>query len=105
MRLVDPIVATAAVHSVLKSLSGNSSSEHLSARHCFPLEDPPDDIKNVINLEGLASFFVISIASVFALPVLTVGFAELQLRQLSTRLVTRGSKLKTRRKHRSRLSM
>lgn len=55
VRLVDPNVATAAVHSVLKAVSGNSSSEELAARHCFPLEDPPDDIKNLINLEGAAT--------------------------------------------------
>ncbi|XP_051134354.1 SWI/SNF complex subunit SWI3D [Andrographis paniculata] len=52
VRLVDPTVVTASVHNLLKSLSSHSSSEHLAARHCFPLEDPPDDKKNQTNVEG-----------------------------------------------------
>ncbi|KAL3621230.1 hypothetical protein CASFOL_036142 [Castilleja foliolosa] len=51
-RLVDPNIANASVHSLLKSLSGNYSSEQLAARHCFPLEDPPDYEKNLEDSEG-----------------------------------------------------
>ncbi|KAL0365504.1 UNVERIFIED_CONTAM: SWI/SNF complex subunit SWI3D [Sesamum angustifolium] len=53
VRLVEPNMATASVRSLLKSLSGNCSSEQLAARHCFPLEDPPDDKKNLAVSEGL----------------------------------------------------
>ncbi|KAL0384103.1 UNVERIFIED_CONTAM: SWI/SNF complex subunit SWI3D [Sesamum radiatum] len=55
VRLVEPNMATASVRSLLKSLSGNCSSEQLAARHCFPLEDPPDDKKNLAATEGAAT--------------------------------------------------
>ncbi|KAL0334744.1 UNVERIFIED_CONTAM: SWI/SNF complex subunit SWI3D [Sesamum radiatum] len=55
VRLVEPNMATASVRSLLKSLSGNCSSEQLAARHCFPLEDPPDDKKNLAVSEGAAT--------------------------------------------------
>ncbi|KAL3614101.1 hypothetical protein CASFOL_042175 [Castilleja foliolosa] len=51
-RLVDPNIANASVHSLLKSLSGNFSSEQLAARHCFPLEGPPDYKKNLDDSHG-----------------------------------------------------
>ncbi|KAK7310639.1 hypothetical protein RJT34_08261 [Clitoria ternatea] len=40
-RLVGSDVAVASAHSSLKSMSENSPSTELSARHCFLLEDPP----------------------------------------------------------------
>lgn len=46
MRLVEPNIANASVCSLLKSLNSGYSSEQLAARHCFPLEDPPDDKKS-----------------------------------------------------------
>ncbi|KAL1554253.1 SWI/SNF complex subunit SWI3D-like isoform X2 [Salvia divinorum] len=46
VRLVDPNIANASVCSLLKSLSSGYSSEQLAARHCIPLEDPPDDKKS-----------------------------------------------------------
>ncbi|KAK7351845.1 hypothetical protein VNO77_11579 [Canavalia gladiata] len=42
-RLVGSDVAVASSHSSLKSMSVNSPSTELSARHCFLLEDPPID--------------------------------------------------------------
>ncbi|KAL2477164.1 SWI/SNF complex subunit SWI3D [Forsythia ovata] len=54
-RLVEPNIAAASVRSFLKSLSGNSSSEQLAARHCFCLEDPPDNNKNSVDSEGAAA--------------------------------------------------
>ncbi|KAL2453276.1 SWI/SNF complex subunit SWI3D [Abeliophyllum distichum] len=54
-RLVEPNIAAASVRSSLKSLSGNSSSEQLAARHCFCLEDPPDNNKNSVDSEGAAA--------------------------------------------------
>ncbi|GLU02917.1 hypothetical protein SLE2022_201480 [Rubroshorea leprosula] len=42
-RLVDPGIATASARSSLKSISGNTPGVQLAARHCFLLEDPPDD--------------------------------------------------------------
>ncbi|KAK6136774.1 hypothetical protein DH2020_029487 [Rehmannia glutinosa] len=52
VRLVEPNIANASVRSLLKYLSGNYSSEQLAARHCFPLQDPPDYKKNLANSEG-----------------------------------------------------
>ncbi|KAL6494831.1 hypothetical protein OROGR_031631 [Orobanche gracilis] len=52
VRLVEPNIANASVRSLLKSLSGNYSSEQLAARHCFPLEDPPDYKKKLAKSEG-----------------------------------------------------
>lgn len=43
VRLVEPNIATAAVRNSLKSISVGSSGELLAIRHCFILEDPPDD--------------------------------------------------------------
>ncbi|CAA2997071.1 SWI SNF complex subunit SWI3D [Olea europaea subsp. europaea] len=54
VRLVEPNMATASVRNLLKSLSGNSS-EQLAARHCFRLEDPPDNNKDSVDLEGAAA--------------------------------------------------
>ncbi|XAR72821.1 hypothetical protein NMG60_11019591 [Bertholletia excelsa] len=51
VRLVEPNVVTALVHSSLKSLSGNSSSIELSARHSLVLEDPPLDMKKSTDSE------------------------------------------------------
>ncbi|CAK7329714.1 unnamed protein product [Dovyalis caffra] len=42
-RLVGPDVATASACSSLKALSSNSPGLQLAARHCFLLEDPPDE--------------------------------------------------------------
>ncbi|XP_019165864.1 PREDICTED: SWI/SNF complex subunit SWI3D isoform X1 [Ipomoea nil] len=42
VKLVEANVATASVRSSLKAVSG----EQLAARHCFRLEDPPDDKKS-----------------------------------------------------------
>uniref|UniRef100_A0A6M2F0Q8 SWI/SNF complex subunit SWI3D n=1 Tax=Populus davidiana TaxID=266767 RepID=A0A6M2F0Q8_9ROSI len=44
-RLVGPDVATASACSSLKSLSSNSPGMQLASRHCFLLEDPPDERK------------------------------------------------------------
>ncbi|CAA2998970.1 SWI SNF complex subunit SWI3D [Olea europaea subsp. europaea] len=54
-RLVEPNIAAASVRSFLKSLSENSSSEQLAARHCFRLEDPTDNNKNSVDSEGAAA--------------------------------------------------
>ncbi|KAJ7967336.1 SWI/SNF complex subunit SWI3D [Quillaja saponaria] len=50
-RLVGSDVAIASAHSSLKSISGNSPAMQLAARHCFVLEDPPDDDKEPSNSE------------------------------------------------------
>ncbi|XP_057494693.1 SWI/SNF complex subunit SWI3D [Actinidia eriantha] len=50
-RLVEPNAATALVRSSLKSISGNSSSVQLAARHCFLLQDPPSDEKKSADSE------------------------------------------------------
>ncbi|KAF7840934.1 SWI/SNF complex subunit SWI3D [Senna tora] len=50
-RLVGSDVAVASAHSSLKSISGNSPSIELAARHCFLLEDPPNDKKEPISSE------------------------------------------------------
>ncbi|KAF8405208.1 hypothetical protein HHK36_010108 [Tetracentron sinense] len=42
-RLVEPDVATASARSSLKIISGDSPGIQLAARHCFLLEDPPND--------------------------------------------------------------
>ncbi|KAE9586645.1 hypothetical protein Lal_00004317 [Lupinus albus] len=42
-RIVGSDIAVALAHSSLKSMSVNSPSTELAARHCFLLEDPPDD--------------------------------------------------------------
>ena len=47
-RLVGPDVAIASAHSSLKSISGSSPGIQLAARHCFLLEDPPDDKKEPV---------------------------------------------------------
>lgn len=44
-RLVGPDLATASAHNSMKSISGNSPGIELAARHCFFLEDPPNDTK------------------------------------------------------------
>ncbi|KAM7474988.1 hypothetical protein LguiB_022231 [Lonicera macranthoides] len=46
VRLAEPNVVTAAAHSSLKAMSASDSSVQLAARHCFLLEDPPDDKKS-----------------------------------------------------------
>ncbi|KAG9155622.1 hypothetical protein Leryth_017048 [Lithospermum erythrorhizon] len=43
VRLVEPNIATAVVRNSLKSTSVSSLGELLALRHCFVLEDPPDD--------------------------------------------------------------
>lgn len=45
VKLIEAKRVTASVHSSLKSISGNPSGEQLALRHCFVLEDPPDDGK------------------------------------------------------------
>jgi len=42
---VGPNVATASARSSLKSLSSNYPGMQLAARHCFLLEDPPEERK------------------------------------------------------------
>ncbi|KAL9238196.1 hypothetical protein vseg_012657 [Gypsophila vaccaria] len=42
-QLVDPNLAMASAHSSLRSISKSSPGSQLAARHCFILEDPPDD--------------------------------------------------------------
>ncbi|XP_059647692.1 SWI/SNF complex subunit SWI3D [Cornus florida] len=49
--LVDPSVATASTRNSLKTISSNSSGMHLAARHCFLLEDPPEDKKKSVDSE------------------------------------------------------
>uniref|UniRef100_A0A6N2KQ02 Uncharacterized protein n=1 Tax=Salix viminalis TaxID=40686 RepID=A0A6N2KQ02_SALVM len=44
-RLAGPDAATASACSSLKSLSSNSPGMQLASRHCFLLEDPPDERK------------------------------------------------------------
>ncbi|XP_043713043.1 SWI/SNF complex subunit SWI3D [Telopea speciosissima] len=44
-RLVEPNVAAASVHSLLKAISEDSPGIQLATRHCFLLEDPSDDMK------------------------------------------------------------
>ncbi|GMP37974.1 hypothetical protein CsSME_00009418 [Camellia sinensis var. sinensis] len=51
VRVVEPNKATALVRSSLKSISGNSSSMQLAARHSFLLEDPPGDKKKSADSE------------------------------------------------------
>lgn len=57
-RLVEPGSATASTRSSLKSISGNTPGVQLASRHCFLLEDPPDDKKeqpgSESNVNGLA---------------------------------------------------
>ncbi|KAI4295536.1 hypothetical protein L6164_035575 [Bauhinia variegata] len=50
-RLVGNDAAVASAHNSLKSISGNSPSIQLAARHCFVLEDPPDDKKETTSSE------------------------------------------------------
>ncbi|XP_060168387.1 SWI/SNF complex subunit SWI3D [Lycium barbarum] len=45
VKLVEAKRVTASVRSSLKSISSNPSGEQLALRHCFVLEDPPDDGK------------------------------------------------------------
>lgn len=42
-----PSRTSASVHSSLKAMSSNSSGLQLAARHCYILEDPPDDKEQV----------------------------------------------------------
>ncbi|KAJ8767222.1 hypothetical protein K2173_013619 [Erythroxylum novogranatense] len=51
-RLVGPDIATASARTSLKSLSSKSPGLQLAARHCFLLEDPPDDVKDQIDLHS-----------------------------------------------------
>lgn len=87
MRLVEPNIANASVCSLLKSLSSGYSSEQLAARHCFPLEDPPDDKKNLAGAEGYVFFNVSPLYALKLVTFLTIflilncEFAELQLKQ------------------------
>ncbi|KAM6563139.1 hypothetical protein CsatB_023137 [Cannabis sativa] len=53
--LVGPDVATASSHNSLKSLSGNSPGIELASRHCFLLEDPPNDIKEPAGLPSVVA--------------------------------------------------
>ncbi|KAL3538957.1 hypothetical protein ACH5RR_002323 [Cinchona calisaya] len=46
VRLLEPNIATAYARSSLKSISGSSSGDQLALRHCFCLEDPPDEKKS-----------------------------------------------------------
>lgn len=55
-RLVGSDVAVASAHSSLKSMSGNSPSLELAARHCFLLEDPPDK-KEPTSSERYVTFY------------------------------------------------
>ncbi|KZV46507.1 hypothetical protein F511_10612 [Dorcoceras hygrometricum] len=55
VRLVQPNVASASVHSFLKASSAKHSSEQLAARHCLPLEDPPDEKKKLADAERAAT--------------------------------------------------
>lgn len=50
-RLVGPDSAMASAHGSLKSISGGSPGIELAARHCFLLEDPPDDKKELVASE------------------------------------------------------
>ncbi|XP_073037298.1 SWI/SNF complex subunit SWI3D-like [Primulina eburnea] len=55
VRLVEPNIASASIHSFLKALSAKHSSQQLAARHCLPMEDPPDEKKNLADSEGVAT--------------------------------------------------
>ncbi|KAJ7978378.1 SWI/SNF complex subunit SWI3D [Quillaja saponaria] len=50
-RLVGSDFAIASARSALKSISGNSPALQLASRHCFILEDPPDDENEPIGSE------------------------------------------------------
>lgn len=50
-RLVGSDMAVASAHSSLKSISSNSPGIELASRHCFILEDPPDDKKEPSSVE------------------------------------------------------
>lgn len=50
--------ASAAVHSSLKSMSSNSPGMQLAARHCYILEDPPDDKKEQVGSESATAEMV-----------------------------------------------
>ncbi|XP_038887838.1 SWI/SNF complex subunit SWI3D [Benincasa hispida] len=52
-RLVGPDVASASARFSLKSISQKSPSLELATRHCFILEDPPDDKKAQVNSESI----------------------------------------------------
>lgn len=47
VNLVEPNIASVAARNSLKSISGSSSGDQLALRHCFCLEDPPDEKKSV----------------------------------------------------------
>ncbi|XP_071935450.1 SWI/SNF complex subunit SWI3D-like isoform X1 [Coffea arabica] len=49
VRLLEPNVATASARSSLKSISGNCTGDQLAMRHCFRLEDPPDEKNSVLS--------------------------------------------------------
>ncbi|PON33930.1 Octamer-binding transcription factor [Parasponia andersonii] len=53
--LVGPDVATASAHNSLKSISGSSPGIELAARHCFLLEDPPNDEKEPAGLSSIVA--------------------------------------------------
>lgn len=65
-RLVGSDVAMASARSSLNSLNSNSPGVQLAARHCFLLEDPPDDLKGpagpnwyiYVNLFPILKFFM-----------------------------------------------
>ncbi|XP_011037606.1 PREDICTED: SWI/SNF complex subunit SWI3D-like [Populus euphratica] len=56
-RLVGPDVATASACSALKSLSSNSPGMQLASRHCFLLEDPPDERKKPSCSDWYVNFY------------------------------------------------
>lgn len=51
-----PDLTTASARSSLKSISGNSPAMQLAAKHCFILEDPPGDKKEVARSERYVDF-------------------------------------------------
>lgn len=50
-----PDLTTASARSSLKSISGNSPAMQLAAKHCFILEDPPGDKKEVARSESIVA--------------------------------------------------
>lgn len=49
VRLLEPNVATASARGSLKSISGNFTGDQLAMRHCFRLEEPPDEKNSVLS--------------------------------------------------------
>lgn len=84
MKLVESKRVTASVHSSLKSMSGNPSGEKLALRHCFVLEDPPDDGKTSSDTDRLV-FLLLALVSRYCIDLESYckfSYADLLMDQL-----------------------